>query len=65
MYIKENINLLKKHYSKLRKAEVDRHLHFLVDMEMKFILELDNDFTEANTDVGQNDHKLSFFAEKK
>jgi hypothetical protein len=52
--IKENINLLKKHYSKLRKAEVDRHLHFLVDMEMKFLPELDNDFTEANTDVGQN-----------
>lgn len=48
MYIKENMRLLKKHYSKLRKAEVESHLHFLVDMEMKFFPELDTKFTEAN-----------------
>ena len=65
MYIKENMRLLKKHYSKLRKAEVESHSHFLVDMEMKFFPELDTEFAEANADYGQNDHKLGFFVNEK
>ena len=49
-----------KHYYKLRKQELPVHLHHLVDVEVTFFPDFDEDKKEDKIDVGANDHKLEF-----
>eukprot|EP00956_Cyclotella_meneghiniana_P040792 scaffold205154_cov36-Cyclotella_meneghiniana.AAC.1 len=60
MFIKENMKFLSKHFSKLRKAETEVHLHHVVDIEATFFPDFDEDLKEHKIDVGANDHKLVF-----
>ena len=60
MFIKENMKFLKKHYLKLKKAETEVPLHHLVEFEMTFFPDFDEDLEEKKIDVGANDDKLVF-----
>jgi hypothetical protein len=54
MLIKENLRLLHKHYCQLAKNEKEKHLHYLVDLDLKFLPPLPEQ-EEENIDVGQDD----------
>jgi hypothetical protein len=52
---------LRKHYpKKMTKAETEKHLLFLIDLEMQYFPCDGGDELVAEIDVGQNDDKLNF-----
>jgi hypothetical protein len=58
MFIKENMKFLRKHYPRMMKEETEKHLHFLIDLEMQYFPCDEDELAEI--DVGQNDDKLNF-----
>ena len=54
MFIQEKVRLLHKHYCQLVKKEKEEHLHYLVDLDLKFLPPLPKQ-EEENIDVGQDD----------
>jgi hypothetical protein len=58
MYVKENLLFLRKHYCSLRKKEMSKDLHHLVDLEFNYLIAMDE--YDKDIDVGENDHLLDF-----
>ena len=58
MYVKENLLFLRKHYCSLRKKEMSKDLHHLVDLEFNYLIATDE--CDEDIDVGENDHLLDF-----
>jgi hypothetical protein len=58
MYVKENLLFLQKHYCSLRKKEMSKDLHHLVDLEFNYLIATDE--CDEDIDVGENDHLLDF-----
>ena len=58
MCVKENLLFLQKHYHPLRKKEMLKDLHHLVDLEFNFLIAMDED--DKDIDIGKNDHLLDF-----
>ncbi len=56
--VKENLLFLQKHYCSLRKKEMSKALHHLVDLEFNYLI--DTDEYDEDIDVGENDHLLDF-----
>mgnify|MGYP006216102695 CR=1 FL=1 len=54
IFIKENLRLLHKHYCQLVKKEKEEHLHYLVDLDCKFLPPLPEQ-EDKDIDVGQDD----------
>ena len=50
---------LQKHYSPLRKKEMVKDLHHLVDLELNYLIAMDEDNKE-DIDAGKNDNFLDF-----
>ncbi len=58
LYMKENLLFLRKQYCSLRKKEMLKDLHHLVDIEFNYLIATD-EYNE-DIDVGKNDHLLDF-----
>jgi hypothetical protein len=58
MYVKENLLFLQKHCCPLRKKEMLKNLHHLVDLEFNYLIAMDE--VVEDIDVGKNDHLLDF-----
>ncbi len=58
MYVKENLLFLLKQYRPLRKKEMLKDLHHLVDLEFNYLIAMDED--DEDIDIGKNDHLLDF-----
>ncbi len=60
MFVKENINFLRKHYVDLVKEERDEHLHASIHQELEFLPPLELPPALDELEVGQDDHLLNF-----
>jgi hypothetical protein len=58
MYVKENLMFLQKHCCSLRKKEMSKDLHHLVDLEFNYLIAMDE--YDEDIDISKNDHLLDF-----
>ena len=60
MFVRENMNYLRKHYVKLACVGREEHLHDLARLELQYFPPLRKEEEWNNLDVGQDDHALDF-----